>query len=363
MNELGSELPSSWNGSEQTAISADIARLLRGRQWMSGRGNAREFEAWWIAHQAVYLTGPVLREHGELTLSEFSDELFVQFLGHQAAEKDAQWLYRAAKRLGKNRGMLALSLAFGAIARKGAGFLWSLVLLGPGVLMVNSYTQPMVTPLAQTASQVGARDLAPAASVIQGWLTDRERFAMVKGELEAATEQLRKTEFAKLSPQQARQRWAEFEKVFFALFLKFNQTLPSHLREGRAAFKDFLLFTPVGLASNLATFDTQYWTHRRELASVEARSDARLARLHRDSMRAAESRIAGTLAAWKLFEAMYPEYAEQPAVSKEASTLQAGYRSFSRTMRFDLYVRQFGEQMDQVLARMNRMLDEPAGTS
>src|SRR5262249_38131146 len=146
-------------------------------------------------------------------------------------------------------------------------------------------------------------------------------------------------------------------------FLRYNQTLPSHLRDGRGYFRDWMIVTPVGLAANVAAFDLQYWLHAREMQDLRRRVDARHEKpspqesrelaLHRRQMAAAESRIAGALAAWKLYEFMYPEFAVEPTSAQSASELRKSYRTFIGAMRFDLYAEQFSRQVEAVLRQLD----------
>jgi hypothetical protein len=119
-----------------------------------------------------------------------------------------------------------------------------------------------------------------------------------------------------------------------------------------------MIFVQLGVANNLSTFDNQYWTHERELERLRAvaNPDARqrqLIRAHKESMEAAESRIAGALAAWKLFEFMYPEYARDPGSSRERSEMRNVYATFTRSMRFEVYVKRFASQMQSVMKQMD----------
>ena len=99
--------------------------------------------------------------------------------------------------------------------------------------------------------------------------------------------------------------WDRLERSYFNIFLRFNQTLPGHLRDGRGIFRDQVLLNPVYMAGAVSQFDTQYWTHRRELEALNQRiqsqggnpttDQTREQTLHRDQMGAAEQRIASAL--------------------------------------------------------------------
>jgi hypothetical protein len=70
-------------------------------------------------------------------------------------------------------------------------------------------------------------------------------------------------------------------------------------------------------------------------------------------MDAAESRIAGALAAWKLYEFMYPELNRPSENHKIKADLQNSYKTFAKSMRFEMYIGQFKAQIDEVLKEMD----------
>lgn len=336
----------------------DFNRLLAHRKGMQGLAKARQFQLWWEQNRAAYLTRPVIENYREsgLSLGEFLDDLHLHFIASQARARQSTRVARAFNRLPlldrlpHLKMMLPIILSLVFVGHKLFSFLVSLLLLGPGVQMVNSYTNPVVTPLAETAKQIGSRDLAPVASTVQSWLTHRSQLKEVRREIHETTDKLKKIDFKVMSPEQIQAKWQDFEKTYFDLFLRYNQTLPAHLRDGRGYFRDWMVFTQVALASNLATFDIQYWMHRREM---ERASDPRLRERHGAEARAAESRIAGTLAAWKLYEFMYPEFNHDPFNLKARGELKNTYREFVKTMRFDVYVDQFVIRMREVLKNMD----------
>ena len=333
-------------------FSKDFERLLRGKRGLQGFSKAGSFRKWWGVNQNAHLTRPVMRTYtdAKLTMGELLDDLQMQFLASVEAERQGSPIISWMQGMMRNRVVLGVSLFVALGLERSGVFLWSLIILGPGVKMVNSYTDSVITPLAQTATQTGARDLGPVASRIQAWLTGREKLREVRSELKEVTNELHKTDFSKLSPAQAKARWAKFEETYFSLFLRYNQTLPSHLRDGRGVLRDLMIFTPVGLAGNLSTFDTQYWVHQREWTNAPVGSSKRL--LHRREMLASEERIAGALAAWKMFEFMYPEVTRQPSNQASVHGLENSYQVFARSMRFDTYVQQFSRQMESVLKQM-----------
>jgi hypothetical protein len=371
-----SELPSSFETSEGVTgalaldheevalFDADFGRLLSHRKDLQGLSHARQFVKWWDEHKAVYLTRPVIRGYREtgLTLGELLDDLHLHYIAGQNAMREGSRTVKTVRRFFNHKLVVGLAFSLGVLLSNSAGFLWSLALLGPGVQMINSYTQAVVTPMAQTAQQKGSRDLGPLAVQIQDWITNRSKADEARSKIEVTTQQLQKTDFSKLPPAEAQAKWAQYEKTYFNLFLNLNKTLPSHLRDGRGMLKEWLMFMQLGVANNLSTFDNQYWTHSRELASLQtaikqsggpSAKQRELMRLHRDTMSAAESRIAGALAAWKLYEFMYPEYSKDPQNATEQGQMRTIYASFSKSMRFDLYVKQFAAQMQQVLHQMD----------
>lgn len=341
----------------------DFERLLRQRKGIQGLSKATDFREWWKKNQAIYLTRPVVETYIKegLTLGELLDDMHLHFVASQVRKKTESRTVRLLSKVTNKRLVFAIVFPLIVVLHKAIFFLWNLMVLGPGVQMVNSYTKPVITPLAETATQKGSRDLTVVASSIQGWLTNREKLHEVRKEINATTERLKRTDFNKMSPEQIREKWGEFEKIYFDLFLSYNQTLPSHLRDGRSFFRDWMLFTPVGLATNLAAFDTQYWTHRRELDALRAKEahgalsadERQLKRIHRDQMNAAESRIAATLAAWKIYEFMFPEFAQQPMAEDGRQGLKNGYQTLIKSMRYDLYVTQFASRMKDVLRHMD----------
>jgi hypothetical protein len=335
----------------------DLECLLAYRQSFLKTKDQKNFEKWWKNKKKTYVKVEIVKPFLEGDMNSFLEKIqsdyYIDLLNH-----------RQGTLLDKFTGKMAAIAGITSVftLRKSLSLMWTLVVLGPGVQMFNSYTQPVVTPMAQTASQIGAKDLGGAASMVQTWLTNRAKMKEIAKQLHSVSEDLKQVNFEAMDKKRSREKWAEFEDAFFKLFLRYNQTLPSHLRDGRAAFKDFMVLTPIGLASNLATFDTQYWIHRRELQALEEQSrgaiklnkeDSYYLNLHKKEMNAAESRIAGTLAAWKLYEFMYPEYSRQPTNIQERNHLQNGYRTFVRSMSFDIYVKQFSKQMDAILKEID----------
>jgi hypothetical protein len=349
---------------------ADFERLLRHRRGLQGLAKAREFSRWWEAHRTTYLTRPVVETYrkAELSLGELLDDLHLHFLAVQKRARADSRVGRAAGWLGSRvpqaRFMLPVLVPLAYLAGKALTFIMSLIILGPGVQMVNSYTQPVITPLAQTAVQKGSHDLAAPALMIQAWLTNRQQLAEVRREIASTSDKLRHYDFKGLTPEQTQAKWQEFEKVYFDLFLRYNQTLPSHLRDGRSFYRDWMIYTQVALSANLATFDVQYWTHRRELDALTAREargerlwpeERKLKALHEREAAAAESRIAGALAAWKIYQFMYPEFATEtsPLNAKARGELRVSYSAFVRSMRFDVYLDQFLARVSELLKQMD----------
>ncbi len=339
----------------------DFERLLFHRKGIQGLSNARAFHRWWLAHRALYVTRPMIENYKKsgLTLGDFLDDLHIQFLLSQR---------KSFKRFGWFGYKLSIPVLIGAtvLVNKFLNFALSLLILGPGVQMVNSYSQPVITPLAQTASQYGAKDLSALTFALQNWLMRRATVAPIKEELQEVNFKLKQLDFKNMSPEQIQAKWLEFESVYFKLFQAYNQTLPQHLREGRSYMKDWMIFTPVSLSSHLATFDVQYWMHAnardallKRKSSLSSAERAKL-RIHEDEMTASEDRIASVLAAWKLFEFMYPEFTNRhnPATRNIASdsaraTLTRSYESFVRHMHFDRYVEKFSQRVAEVLAEMD----------
>lgn len=341
----------------------DFEKLLIHRKGMQGLVKASGFHEWWKENHAIYLTRPVVETYVKegLTIGELLDDMHLYYMAGQAKKKSLSRTARIVGRVTKRKVVFAVAFPIVVLAHKIIIFMWNLLVLGPGVQMMNSYTTPVITPLAQTATQIGSQDLAVVAVTIQSWLTNREKLHEVRQEIEETTQQLQRTDFKSMKPEQVRAKWAEFEKTFFGLFMRYNQTLPSHLRDGRSFFRDWMVFTPVGLSTNLAAFDLQYWTHRRELQTLNAKvrhsewstEEKRLATIHRNQMEAAESRIAATLAAWKIYEFMFPEFAQQPINANGKLELKDSYRTLIKSMRFDLYVSQFAGRMHDVLKHMD----------
>lgn len=345
---------------EVARFEADFGSLLSHRKDLQGLSHARRFTVWWDEHKTAYLTRPVIHGYREsgITLGEIVDDLHLHFIAGQNARKEGSRVVRAARCVGNHKAVVTTAFSIAVLFSKSVGFLWSLAVLGPGVQMVNSYTQTAIVPLAQTLQQKGSKDLGPLASNIQDWLTHRGKAEESKKALHDTTRKLEETDFAKLTPEQAKAKWAQFEQTYFNIFLNYNQTLPAHLREGRGFLKDWMVFIQLGVANNLSTFDNQYWMHAHELEALKRRGiggarDRALARRHREGMEAAESRIAGALAAWKLYEFMYPEYVRDPQNSKEQGAMKGIYSSFTKSMRFDAYVKHFADQMKEVLRQMD----------
>lgn len=341
----------------------DFERLLIHRKGMQGLSKASGFHDWWMQNHAIYLTRPVVETYVKegLTLGELLDDMHLFYMAGQAKKQSLSRTARVLGRVTKRKIVFAVAFPLVVLAHKIIIFLWNLLVLGPGVQMMNSYTTPVITPLAQTATQIGSQDLAVVASSIQAWLTNREKLREVRQEIDETTQRLQHTDFKSMKPEQIRTKWAEFEQTYFGLFMRYNQTLPSHLRDGRSFFRDWMVFTPVGLSTNLAAFDTQYWTHRRELESLKAKErrsglvaeEKRLAAIHRGQMQAAEGRIAATLAAWKIYEFMFPEFAQQPINANGKLELKDSYRILIKSMRFDLYVTQFASRVHEILRHMD----------
>lgn len=340
----------------------DFETMLRQRKSIQGLARAGDFHQWWMRNHAIYLTRPVVETYIRegLTLGELFDDMHLHYVASQAKACHQSVAARLLRRVTKRRAVFAALFPLVLVAQKASMLLWSLLILGPGVQMVNSYTNPVVTPLAQTANQKGAQDLAFISTSIQGWLTNRDKLREIRRDIDATTQRLQHTDFKNMKPEQVRAKWADFEQTYFNLFLTYNQTLPSHLRDGRSFFRDWMVFTPVGLATNLAAFDTQYWTHRRELGVLKAKQaqglsaeETSLLRIHKAQMSAAESRIAATLAAWKIYEFMFPEFAAQPVNANGKLELKNAYGTLIRSMRFDLYVDQFTTRVREVLKFMD----------
>ena len=337
-------------------FETDFDRLLKCRQGLQGLVRAREFRKWWREQKTAYLTRPVIQKlcETDLSLDGFLDDVHLTYMTRFTEKQEATRIFQLAQKVCRNRVVLTMILSVVFVFQRASGFLWSLAVLGPGVLMVNSYTQPVVTPLAQTASQVGARDLGSVATWIQASLTRRDKMKRASSQIRQVTERLRGTDFASMSPDQAQAKWDEFEHTYFDLFLHFNQTLPSHLRDGRGMFRDWLIVTPIGMAANLSAFDLQYWQHRREAERLraEAPQERKLIHLHQEQMKAAETRIAATLAAWKVFEFMYPEISRQGGDGTNREIKKA-YDAFTRSMRMDIYTHQFAAQVDGILKQLD----------
>lgn len=342
----------------------DFDRLLNHRKGIQGLTKAKEFKKWWEQSRASYLTRPVVQGYIDagMSLGDLLDDLHLHYMMDQARKKRAHIGVRVARRLSRAPVLMTLVFSVSMVLQKSTGFLWSLLILGPGVQMVNSYTQPVITPLSQTASQQGSKDLATVAGGIQSWLTHRDKLKEVSQEIRQTTNHLKKVNFQQLSPQEAQAKWAQFEETYFQLFLRYNQTLPSHLRDARGLFRDWMIFTPVGLAANLATFDTQYWIHQKELQQLQQKErdgtvltglELQSKTQHKREMAAAESRIAGALAAWKLYEFMYPEITREAAPAADRKQIRNIYGSFVKTMRFDRYTHEFADQIEGVLKQMD----------
>lgn len=348
------------DGGEVARFEADFGRLLSHRKDLQGLSRARSFSHWWDEHKAAYLTRPVIEGYRKsaLTVGELLDDLHLHFIVSQNARMEGSRLFRTIRKVIKNKYVVTGAFSLGMLATKSAGFLSSLAVLGPGVQMVNSYTQAVVTPLAQTAQQKGSQDLGPIAARIQTWLTNRKDLEHTRQGLHETTDKLQHTDFSKLNPGQAQAKWADFEQSYFKLFLNYNQTLPSHLRDGRGMLKDWLVSVQLGVANNLSTFDNQYWTHAGQLDRLReqvrahggkpSRKERELIGLHQEEMKAAQDRIAGALAAWKLYDYMYPEYS-----GSQKKQIEEIYHSFARSMRYDVYVKHFAARMQEVLAQMD----------
>ncbi|MBC7690550.1 MAG: hypothetical protein H7222_02180 [Methylotenera sp.] len=345
-------------------FNLDFDRLFKSVKGLQGLSQAKNFHEWWQENRQAYLTRPVVTNYrqNQLTLGDFFDDLHLHFIGNLRHRRGSSALAKQCKRISKNKAFISTLLFISFIVQKSWAAAISLVLLGPGVQMVNSYTQPVITPLAQTASQTGAKDLGRFASSIQGWLTNRDRLKKVSADLHAVTDDLKKADFNHMTPAQAQAHWQKFEESYFSLFLRYNQTLPSHLRDGRGVLRDLMIFTPINLASNLSAFDTQYWLHRDELETLQnkgsrgrklSRKERELKIRHQQSMEDAESRIAGALAAWKLYEFMYPELVAAPENRKSKGDLNNTYQTFAKSMRFERYVGQFASKMDEVLRQID----------
>lgn len=336
-------------------FAVDFEKLLKHRRAFQGLSRTRTFRAWWHEHREAYVTRPLVKEYraSGMTMGELLDDAHLHFALTQERRKNSSLAVRAFRRVFRSRMPLLIVFAVSFLAQKSGSFLWSLLVLGPGVQMVNSYTQTAITPLAQTAQQKGSKDLGTAAETIQGWLTGNGEDAVkVRDELRATTERLQSSSFSHLDAEQVEQKWAEFEQSYFQIFLKYSQTLPTHLRDGRAYMRDTMLMTPVYLAGSLASFDTQYWMHRNALMALKNKSGSE-AKVHRVAMKAAEDRIAGALAAWKMYEFMYPELAGDPVNAKARGELGNAYRTFASSMRFDVYVHHFVDEMTLLLKQLD----------
>ena len=341
----------------------DFDRLVRHRKNFQGLSKSTSFKKWWDDNHGQYLTKPVVQnfKKNDITLGEFLDDLHFHFISNEVKKKGSSRVVRVLSRFTKARFFLAIAFSIAVVAHKCFYFVWNLLVLGPGVQMINSYTQPVITPMAQTAAQKGSKDLAGLATSIQAWLTNRDTLREVKSELHATTEKLQKIDFKSLQQDQIKAKWAEFETVYFTIFQRYNQALPSHLRDGRSFFRDWMVFTPIGLATNLAAFDTQYWMHKRELDQLKLISrqrhltaeEQRYFDIHRKQMLAAESRMTGALAAWKIYEFMYPEFAHESQQLKASGDLKMTYNILADAMHFEVYVKQFSTRMAEVLKKLD----------
>lgn len=322
----------------------DFEALLTHRKRIQGLARAAQFEKWWRTHQAMYLTRPVLANYRDsgVDLGELLDDLHLHFMVGEAKQRRSRKSFQIINRVVRNRWIVSVAVSIAFVLSQSTGFIWSLVVLGPGVKIFNAYTDAVVTPLSQTAQQVGTRDLERPAGAIQAWLTSADDAKKVSREIRETTEKLKRTNFAGMTPEETQRKWSEFEARYFELFMSYQKTLPSHLRDGRAFFRDWMVYTQTAMASNLAAFDIQYWTHKRELAQS---TNPRDRKLHQAAMEGAESRIAGALAAWKIYEFMYPEFTHQG--------LASSYQAFIKSMRYDIYVSQFAGRMEEVLRNMN----------
>ncbi len=50
-----------------------------------------------------------------------------------------------------------------------------------------------------------------------------------------------------------------------------------------------------------------------------------------------------------MYEFMYPEFSNKPGITKTKADLRNTYNTFAKSMHFEVYVKQFASQMEEVL--------------
>lgn len=344
----------------------DFSQLTEARRRLQGLSRYSAFLKWWKENQSQYLTRPVIEAflQNGATMGQFLDHLHLRYLASELANRRANPVYRVSRAILRHPALSALAVPIVFVTGKLLSFLWQLTVLGPGVQMVNSYTEPIVQPLTFGAKQQGAVHFQTPAQMLQELLSGRQELAAFKEELEVTTRKLNA-----MSPEEAKEHWHELELEYFRVFQKYQQVLPAHLRDGRFLYRDFVISTPVFLASALSTFDVQYWMHRdsldrvnREIASRQASgglvSEELLQRkkAHEDQITATEDRIASTLAGWKLYEFMFPEFSRNNSNSTHRASMHQAYETFKKEMHFEIYQKHFGHKMQQVLEELDLQL-------
>ncbi len=143
----------------------------------------KDFRKWWALNRDSLLTPPVLKalRDQNVHLNRFVDDAHTQFLADTGKLPLLSRIGHVLKH--------PLTLATGAsltVLVYGGTLLRDLAVLGPGVQILNAYLSSEVTPLAQTANQIGTQNLNWLATWTQTVLTkmDAKRRKKLAAELE-----------------------------------------------------------------------------------------------------------------------------------------------------------------------------------
>jgi hypothetical protein len=329
-----------------------------------------EFRPWWREYRdALLLLHPnvVGSARGGLNLGDLNQSIWTTYLLSHAQAKNRNWIQKQLEH------MHPRYWAHWSWVLTRGGTRWALrntqtlLIVGPLATIFGSWIWIVVGPTARFAEQDGAERFKELASQVNTWLNSKGAVLDQARELELLTDELQRFEFEGLKPEQALKEWQEFEESYYDIFSRFSRTLPAHLRDGRSLYRELVLMAPLTLASQLATFDIQYWTHRAALEKLEAEPAPRaeLVQIHKERMDAAESSMAAVLAAWKLTEFLYPEVAREKSNQSARNSLQDGFLKFSNQLRFEVYQRQYIEQVRTFLreVQLDLKLTESAAQS
>ena len=342
---------------DRDRLERDLKRIFVLRSELEGLP-LTDFRSWWSEYRdAILMTHPLLMgsARNDLSLGSLTESLWMTFLLSSAQSSNRGWLKRQLQHIHPRYwGHWSWALTKG-VTRWSLRNTQTLLIVGPLATIFGSWIWIVVGPTARFAEQDGAERFKDVAAKANDWLTSKDKIDLESQKISILTDELQRFEFSGLTPEASLQKWQEFEEAYYDVFSRFSRTLPAHLRDGRSLYRELVISAPLTLAAQLATFDIQYWTHRRALDELKPDQPhfESLRQLHTSRMESAESSMAAVLAAWKLTEFLYPEVARQKNNQAARNSLQDGFLKFAKQLRFETYQKEYVSQVQTFLKEVN----------